>query len=358
MADPTQLRLLKQGTLTWNTWRKDHPEAVIDLSGVDLCCLRLKRGVDLSKANLEGSELAAAILNEAILDEANLRGVNLRAASLSHARFAGATLDGANFYEAFLKEAVFARASLRQAQLREAYLSGAQFVAADLTGADFSGADLTLAGIRESRTKGATLSRCYLSGISVENTPLEEAIQSDLIVTQPWESSLAVDDFGMAQQVWLFLSKEVTQGSEPPVTQLVLLLGLPEREGILNRLRDALRLHHYATALFDWSRPTDRSLEILSTLAPLVRFLLAEITDAPSLAGDLRVLVPELQAVPMQLLWHGALSQSQQHDCQSLCRSPWVLATQYQETDALLNTFSEQIINALEQKAQESARRR
>src|SRR5579875_640851 len=351
MADPIQLRLLKQGTVVWNAWRKSHPGVVIDLSGEDLSCLRLKRGVDLSKANLEGSKLVAAILNEASFDGANLRGVSLRAAALSHARFAGATLDGANFYEAFLKEAVFAQTSLREAQLQEAYLSGALFVAADLTGADFSGADLTLAGIRESRIKGARLRGCWVYGMSVENTPLEEAIQSDLIVTQPWGSPLAVDDFRTAQFVWSFLgNKEAGQG-EP----LVLLLGLPG-EGMLNALRDALRRHHYAPALFDWSRPTDRSQELLSTLAPLSRFILADI-DAPNLAGDLRSLVPELQA-PIQLLWQGSLSQQQQHDCHSLCRSPWVLATQYQETDALLNTFSEQIINALEQKAQESARRR
>jgi hypothetical protein len=351
MADPIQLRLLKQGTVVWNAWRKSHPGVVIDLSGEDLSCLRLKRGVDLSKANLEGSKLVAAILNEASFDGANLRGVSLRAAALSHARFAGATLDGANFYEAFLKEAVFAQTSLREAQLQEAYLSGALFVAADLTGADFSGADLTLAGIRESRITGARLRGCWVYGMLVENTPLEEAIQSDLIVTQPWGSPLAVDDFRTAQFVWSFLgNKEAGQG-EP----LALLLGLPEREGMLNGLRDALRRHHYAPALFDWSRPTDRSQELLSTLAPLVRFILADI-DAPNLAGDLRSLVPDLQAVPIQLLWHGSLSQQQQEECHDLCRYPWVLAKKLQEADGPLDTFSEQIINALEQKAEELAR--
>ncbi|MGQ9864823.1 MAG: hypothetical protein ACUVSQ_00830 [Pseudanabaenaceae cyanobacterium] len=36
MANYEHLRRLRQGTEGWNRWRKQNPEAAIDLSGVDL----------------------------------------------------------------------------------------------------------------------------------------------------------------------------------------------------------------------------------------------------------------------------------------------------------------------------------
>lgn len=63
MANQEQLTLLTQeGVTAWNSWRQDHPEIEIDLSGVDLrdCDLR---SINLSKADLSGADFSGAKLD-------------------------------------------------------------------------------------------------------------------------------------------------------------------------------------------------------------------------------------------------------------------------------------------------------
>ena len=53
MINQQQLDLLKQGVATiWNKWREEHPDATIELSGVDLS------GANLAEVNLAGADLS------------------------------------------------------------------------------------------------------------------------------------------------------------------------------------------------------------------------------------------------------------------------------------------------------------
>ena len=62
MANQEQLRTLKkEGVEVWNLWREDNPNVKIDLSG----------------ANLSGSNLSNACFIRANLSGANLKGVGL-----------------------------------------------------------------------------------------------------------------------------------------------------------------------------------------------------------------------------------------------------------------------------------------
>jgi uncharacterized protein YjbI with pentapeptide repeats len=67
MANNEQLKILMQGSDAWNKWRKENPDAQIDL-----------REANLREANLCGANLVAADFREANLIGADLRGADLR----------------------------------------------------------------------------------------------------------------------------------------------------------------------------------------------------------------------------------------------------------------------------------------
>ncbi len=85
MANPEQLKILKQGVNGWNAWRSQNEEIRPDL-----------RRADLSQANLCWADLSRANLREANLFGANLFGANLRNADLRGADLTAAHLTGAD----------------------------------------------------------------------------------------------------------------------------------------------------------------------------------------------------------------------------------------------------------------------
>src|SRR2546423_376717 len=98
MANSDQLKLLKQSVDTWNQWRTDHPEEMIDLSYADLS------RADLSGANLTGANLRTANLIYARLRTANLTRADLSGATLTRADLSGATLSEVNLSRANLRD--------------------------------------------------------------------------------------------------------------------------------------------------------------------------------------------------------------------------------------------------------------
>lgn len=174
MANPSQLELLKQGTLHWNRWRNKEPLAEIDLRRAELSGMNLS-GVNLSRVNLSGANLS----------QANLSGANLRGASLS-----GAKLNGANLSEADLSEADLSVADLSGVDLatlsvlrmdesepysRRTDLSGANLSEANLSGADLTDADLSRTDLRRANLRGADLSRTDLRRANLRKAQLSEA---------------------------------------------------------------------------------------------------------------------------------------------------------------------------------------
>jgi hypothetical protein len=106
------------------------------LQGVDLSFANL-RGVILTDANLEASNLHSANLQDAYLRRANMRfasishaqlqGANLNSAVLQKASIRGANLQGVNLNAAKLDGAKFFNTKLQGAVLRMAHLDQASF---------------------------------------------------------------------------------------------------------------------------------------------------------------------------------------------------------------------------------------
>ena len=86
MANQEHLDILAKGLETWNAWRRENPDAPLDLNGADL------RDTDLDRANLDGAILRGANLSGANLSGAHLGGANLREADLRDADLSGARM--------------------------------------------------------------------------------------------------------------------------------------------------------------------------------------------------------------------------------------------------------------------------
>src|SRR6266487_177290 len=127
MANQEQLDRLQQGVEKWNTWRTQHEEIDVDLSGAKLGGAKLGGaklgGADLSRSNFSGADLSGAILNRpdlsgAILDGAILDGAILDGAILDGADLRGAILNGADLRGAILNGATIGRTIFGNIDLR------------------------------------------------------------------------------------------------------------------------------------------------------------------------------------------------------------------------------------------------
>ena len=392
--------LLDNDVPCWNRWREENPDIYPDLSNLPLSRRRLEQA-NLSRCNLSGAhlnhsdlancDLFRANLSNASLQDANLAGsvcneIHAAGANFAAARFAGAqirdanltdahltntdfdsanlsgtNLSRSNLFEATLRQANLANANLSwsnltkvdltEADLRLCDLTGANFIEADLSRADLKRANLRYARFIDSTLDGANVSSCRVYGISVWNVTSDGAIQSDLIITPPDEVTISVDNFEVAQFVYLLLnSGNVRQAIDTISSKVVLILGrfTSERLGILQALREALRARGYLPLIFDFVGPSTRDLtETISTLAHLSRFVLADLTDARSIPQELMAIVPNLPSVPVKPLLME--SQKEYGMFEHFKRYPWVLETLiYRDAPHLLDNLNQNIIQSLE----------
>src|SRR5262249_1667665 len=125
-------------------------------------------------------------------------------------------------------------------------------------------------------------------------------------ITPEGESAINVDDFDVAQFLYLLLeNKRLRTVIESMTGKMVLILGrfTPERKRVLDILRTALRARVLVSVLFDFDKPTSRNLtETVGLLAHMACFVLADITDAKSIPQELQRIIPSLPSVPVQPL--------------------------------------------------------
>lgn len=321
MANKDHLTILKKGVDTWNQWRLKKPSIRPNLSGADLT------GINLSLANLA----------HANLNEANLRGVELCNAILFNAKVCAADLTGAN--------------------LTEANLTGADLSRANLTEANLSKANMSRTKIIEAKLNGATLTDCRIFGVSAWGLiGLEEAEQSNLVITDDGEPVITVDNLEVAQFIYILLHSDKIRSVIDTITsKVVLILGrfTPERKAILDAIRGELRKQNYLPIMFDFDKPKSRNLtETVSTLAHMARFVIADITDARSIPQELERIVPRLSSVPVQPI---LLSFADEYGMfEDFKPYNWVLKIhRYIDLDDLLKSLAEKVIAPAEQKAKE-----
>ncbi len=162
-ADVQQLEILKQGAHAWNQWRKDNSDVSPVLNDADL------KGADLSKCNLQTSEM-----NGIDLSNANLSLTNLSKSSLKEAILFGAKLDRANLTGAILedadlrmvtaKNAIFSTTQAHGANLSGAIIQESQLGRADMIDTDLREAEFQNSDLRRVKMEGAILWTTHLDG--------------------------------------------------------------------------------------------------------------------------------------------------------------------------------------------------
>ena len=347
------------------------------LNGANLCGAKIAMAT-LTRAELSGAKLVDAKLYSATLNDAELRGANLNMANLYRAKLIGADLFGAN-----LSEAIFENADLQAADLRGANLSGADLhnanliganlrravlVKADLRAAKLYRADLSEANLRETNLTNADLTEvslvdtnleeadltgCRVYGISAWDVNLKDAIIMDLVITPPDEPIITVDNLAVAQFIYLLLNNEnISDVIDTATKKVVLILGrfTPERKIVLDAIKQELRRFDYLPVLFDFDKPSTRStLDTITLIARLARFIIADITDPKSILLELESIVPYLPSVPVRPILQAGYEPWGMYDAISCY--PWVIELYtYPDVASLLASFEEMIIAPAEEK--------
>ncbi len=150
------------------------------------------------------------------------------------------------------------------------------------------------------------MTACKVFGTSVWNVRMKGATQSNLIITPHNESVIQVDNLEVAQFIYLLLNNEKVRKVIDTITsKVMLILGRfsEDRKRVLDAIRDELRKRDYLPVLFDFDPASNQTtIETISTLAHMSRFIVADLTDAKSILGELERITTALQLVPVQLI--------------------------------------------------------
>ncbi|HTE19947.1 MAG TPA: pentapeptide repeat-containing protein [Armatimonadota bacterium] len=145
-----------------------------DLNGADLAAADDALG-PMREGFAEGAVLAGANLKEAALSGADMVNVDFSRANLERADLRGAQLENANFRGAHLEEAELSGSNVLNIDLSEANLRGASLRGADLHGAKVQDADLRDTDLRDADLTGVTgLVARQLAGADVCGARLPE----------------------------------------------------------------------------------------------------------------------------------------------------------------------------------------
>jgi uncharacterized protein YjbI with pentapeptide repeats len=369
MAISKHLAKLKKGVKVWNQWRKENPDARVDLNLADLSMK------DLTKVNLRGADCTEIDLRATILRHADLSGANLSRGSLGDADLSGSDISGdanllrTNFVSARLDDANLRGANLRGAVLRHASLYATNLSGADLRGADLSYADLIWTDLRGAKLMGANLSGARLFetcletanltgssvyGVSVWDAKLEGAIQSDLVIERIKQPSIHVDNLEVAQFLYLLLNNARIRNVIDTITfKLGLILGrfTPQRKAVLDAIRDELRKRDYLPVVFDFEKPDSKDLTgTVATLAHMARFIIADLTDPSSVPHELASIVPATPVALQTIIVKGQREYAMFADLKKRYR--WVLSPyRYDGQETLLANLDAKIIGPAEAKA-------
>ena len=154
---------------------------------------------------------------------------------------------------------------------------------------------------------------------------------------------IQVDNLEVAQFIYLRLNNDKIRDVIDTLTsKVVLILGrsTPERKVVLDAIREELRRRHYLPVLFDFVKSRSQTtVETISTLAHMARFVIADLTDAKSVLQELQAIVPLSPSVPVQPLLLASQEEPGMFDF--IRRFPWVLNTHlYRDESSTISGFA------------------
>ena len=306
-------------------------------------------------ANLHSSWIICADVGHATEDSDHPM---LRASTFEHTDFTDAVIVGVDFRYHWLAHAKFESAKMPYIDFSYSNLYHADFTGAYMRGARLQGADLRNATFVNTNLADADISGSKVYGTSAWNVNLKGAVQKDLIVTPDGEPTVKVDNLKLAQFIYLLLDKsEIAKSIETIADNAVLILGRfePERKVILEAIKEELR-NNYLPIIFDFEGPQNRdSTEVIRTLASMVRFVIADLSDPNSVPSELMSFVEGLPSVPVQPIFSPIPGHRKEYpNFDHLARYPQVLPIyRYSDQNNLLIALRKTIIKSIEAKVVE-----
>lgn len=173
-----------------------------------------------------------------------------------------------------------------------------------------------------------------------------------MIITQPVEATITVDDIHVAQFIYLLVNyKNLRSVLDSATKRGVLILGRFGGGGIevLREIGNALRQLGYLPIIFEFKRPEDRTYtETIRALAGLARFVVVDLSG-PSVPQELYATVPHLKIPFVPILEKGRQPYSMFVD---LLEYEWVLGpnVEFESTAALIKELQEKIVSPAEKR--------
>jgi hypothetical protein len=156
----------------------------------------------------------------------------------------------------------------------------------------------------------------------------------------------------------LLNNQEIRDVIQTITSKAVLLLGRfsDERKPILDRLREELRIRNYVPIMFDFEQSKTRdTIETIRILAGMVKFIIADLTEAKSVLQELQAIVPELPSVVVRFLIKRSEREPGMLD--HIRRFPWVVtgAFEYENVEEVIHSINDRILGPVEAKLRELA---
>jgi hypothetical protein len=276
-------------------------------------------------------------------------------------------LSKANLRRADLRKADLAGAYLRQADLSRADLRGARLLGVNFNKAKLVGANLERTNLRNAVLVDANLTKAKLNGscvygASVWNAVTTDAEQQNLIVTDPKDPPITVDNIEVAQFVYLLLNNKKIGGVVDTIgKKSVLLLGrfTKGRIEILERLREELRNRDYLPIIFNFNKPETRDFtETVRLLCNLSKFVIVDITNPQSAPLELQAAVPDYMVPFVPILQQGEQPFAMFVTLHN--KYDWVLKPVicYSTVDRLIEVLEDEVVRPAEAKFDELLLRR
>lgn len=233
------------------------------------------------------------------------------------------------------------RIDLSARDLREIDFRGVGLFKANLAGANLRGANLRQSILIKTVFDGADLTGAHVYGASVWDVGLNNTIQRDLVITDPFEPTITLDNLEVAQFVHLLLrNAKIREVIDTITSKVVLILGrfTPRRKSVLEAIREEARRQNLLPIVFDFEGPASRdTTETVRTLAHLARFVIADLTSPASVPHELQAFVPDVQVPVAPIIESTERPYSMFSD---LLKYPWVLAlTEYDCPAAAVRVF-------------------
>jgi uncharacterized protein YjbI with pentapeptide repeats len=321
----------------WNRWRKSVRRP--DLRGLKLF------GSNLRSHDLRNTNLDAARLSGSNLWNVRLQGASLRRADLSYSTLQYGLLQDTDLREASLVFATMGQVNLDRAKLQRADLRGANLNGAILEGADLSGAHLSgtsSVGIKlDERTQQRDM-RLYAWGDPLEDIGEPPSPQRPHILVQDLEAAYFIHTIAAREHI-----DEVLAAA---ADRTVLLLGrfTPKRMRVLESMHARLLDLGYAPVMNDFTQPAGRdTIEVVSVLAGLSRFVIADLTHSKSVPLESHVIIPNIMS-PFASIVEGTDAGFSMFPALQR-KYPWVMPTvSYRDVDQLVKRLETGIVQPAE----------